>query len=82
EKGMLKLRRNNITEQWLEIHPFGEKMRKICYEPEKSGLKLEAIEVMSCLDKGLIESDIMNFKLSERIVKILDFIKYQTGIRY
>ena len=80
EKGMLKLRRSNAINQWLEILLPGEPTKILNYEETACGLKLEAIEVMGCLDKNRTESDVMSHQNSLQLMKSLDLIREEAGI--
>lgn len=47
---------------------------------EGSGYQYEAQHVMDCLDKGLIESPEMTWKLSLDLMELLDRIRIDAGI--
>ena len=49
---------------------------------ENGGFQFEAIEAMSCLDKGLLESPIMPLDETLAIMKTLDKIRYDNNLRY
>ena len=42
--------------------------------------QFEAIHVMKCLDKGLIESPILPLSLSLKLMNILDTVRKDAGI--
>ena len=49
---------------------------------ENGGFQFEAMEAMSCLDKGLLESPIMPLDETLAIMKTLDKIRYDNNLRY
>jgi len=49
---------------------------------ESNGLNYEAIEVMDCLRVGKLESDIMTLDESLSIMKTMDQIRRQWGLKY
>ncbi len=51
-------------------------------EIESNGLNYEAIEVMRCIDQGKLESDIMPWSVSSRIMGIMDTLRSQWGLTY
>jgi len=75
EKGMLRLRRSNSINQWLEILIPGETTRILNWEESVCGLKLEAIETMHCLGNNHLESNVMSHQNSLDLMKSLDLIR-------
>lgn len=82
-KGNLK-----ILHPWFEKSPGlkielnnGEEM-EYPFSWNGHGLHFEIKEVLDCLDKGVTESDQMPHRLSLGIVKVMDEIRKQTGIKY
>jgi len=49
---------------------------------ENGGFQFEAMEVMSCLDKGLLESPIMPLDESLAVIQTLDKIRSDNNLRY
>lgn len=82
EKGTLRLRRSSAVDQWLEIDIPGEEVKCLTWDNSECGLKLEAMEVMNCLDSGRLESDKMPHLMSLRLIKTLDHIRRKAGIIY
>ena len=80
EKGTLRLRRTGAINQWLEISLPGEPVRTINYEENSCGLKLEAREVMSCLENNQLESNVMSHSRSLQLMNLLDIIREKAGI--
>ncbi len=80
EKGMLRLRRTGALDQWLEVSLPGEVVRTINWSESECGLKLEALEVMSCLENKQLESNIMSHSRSRQLVDLLDLIRKKAGI--
>lgn len=75
EKGMLRLRRSNAINQWLEILLPGETTRTLSWDESVCGLKLEAIETMHCLGNNQLESKVMSHQNSLDLMKSLDLIR-------
>jgi predicted dehydrogenase len=82
EKGILRLRRLNAIDQWLEIDVPGVELKRMEWNPTKCGLKQEAIEVMKCLDKGRIESKKMPLFYSLSLMAVLEKILKEIGVIY
>ncbi|MCL4481047.1 MAG: Gfo/Idh/MocA family oxidoreductase [Bacteroidetes bacterium] len=80
EKGMLRLRRTSALNQWLEISIPGEPDKTINWEENVCGLKLEALEVMNCLENKKLESRIMSHSRSRQLMDLLDLIRKKAGI--
>ncbi len=80
EKGVLRLRRINAIEQTLEILLPGEAIRIVEFEKSSCGLKLEAIEVMICLENNQLESTVMSLHNSLQLIENLDQVRQKTGI--
>ena len=62
------------------INKYGEKEFKLPFEP--TGYQFEAMEVMSCLDKGLLESPIMPLDETLSIMTLLDKIRFDNNLYY
>jgi len=82
EKGALRLRRTSAIHQWLEVSLPGQPDRTIHYEEASCGLKLEAMEVMKCLDEKRLESRVMSHQNSLLLSNCLDLIREKAGIIY
>jgi predicted dehydrogenase len=82
ERGMLRLRRTSSLNQSLDILLPGEPLKVINWDEASCGLKLEAIEAMSCLDRNELESAIMSHQNSQELMDLLDLIRQKTGISY
>lgn len=74
EKGSLKLHRMFHMPVPLSFRTNDGKETYIPLEMEGNGYNYEAAEVMSCLDKGLIESPAMPFDFSMELISVLDEI--------
>jgi hypothetical protein len=69
--------------QWLEISLPGEPVvTTIHFEETSCGLKLEALEVMKCLEEQRLESSIMSHDVSRLLLQNLDMIRLRAGINY
>jgi len=49
-------------------------------QPKGMGYELEAIHVMDCLDKGLIESPVLPLSKSRDLMEIMDAVRKDAGI--
>lgn len=49
-------------------------------QPKGMGYELEAVHVMECLDKGLIESPVLPLSLSRELMEIMDAVRKDAGI--
>ena len=82
EKGTLRLRRVGLLNQWLEILIPGEPVKTLNWYDNSCGLKLEALEVMHCLEKNQLESTVMSHQNSLQLISLLDLIRDKAGITY
>lgn len=49
-------------------------------QPKGMGYELEAVHVMECLDRGLIESPVLPLSLSRELMEIMDAVRKDAGI--
>ncbi len=82
EKGVLRLRRMNAVDQWLDINIPGQEVKHLTWKTPECGLKQEALEAMKCLGEGKKESEKMPQSLSISLMTVLDEIRKQTGVYY
>jgi predicted dehydrogenase len=82
EKGRLLLERNREKVQILTIEREGNEAVVHKFKPEASGFQFEAEEVMSCLDAGKTESEVVPLQFSYNLMKLLDTIRSITGLEY
>lgn len=82
ERGTLRLRRTSAIHQWLEVVIPGEPVKTIHFDEATCGLKLEALEVMHCIDKKRLESAVMSHQNSLILLNSLDLIRQKAGIKY
>ncbi len=66
----------------LTLFVEGQEARVIDVPYEGNGYQYEAVEVMHCLRTGKLESDIMPLEESLSIMKTLDMIREQWGLKY
>ena len=59
-----------------------DKATEIAPEYAGNGYNYEAAEVMACLDRGAMESNIMSHEKSLQLIEILDKIRNECGIQY
>jgi len=80
ENGIIKYER--FTENPIILLKNGKK-HEITFERNKNlGYKYEALHVMDCLDKKLIESPILSNSVSVKLMSILDEVRKKAGIIY
>jgi len=81
------------TEGWIRLpHPFwqpdsifvahGEKEKELKFKRLGNGYSFEAVEVMDCLRKKRLESPIMPLDKSLAVMRTLDRIRAQWGLKY
>ena len=81
ENGNLILTRGRDRNQHLIIEQNGDTDDRI-FTPPAQGYQYEAAEVMSCLDKGLTESQVVPLSFSLTLARTLDEVRRKAGIRY
>ncbi|MNC38587.1 hypothetical protein D3C75_872030 [compost metagenome] len=70
----------NSTKATLQVYGQGEEI--FCDDRKAEGYAYEAEEVGRCLMEGLKESPVMKLKESLDIMRLLDQIRKQWGLRY
>jgi len=80
EKGNLTLSRGRDMNQRVIIGLHGQEKETIVFNPPALGYHWEAEEVMSCLEKGLVESPVVPLSFSLDLIKTLDRIRHEAGI--
>jgi len=80
EKGNLTLSRGRDMNQRVIIGLQGQEKETIVFNPPALGYHWEAEEVMSCLEKGLVESPVVPLSFSLDLIKTLDRIRHEAGI--
>ncbi len=81
EHGNLILTRSRERYQHLIIETPGDSDDRV-FTPPAHGYQYEAAEVMSCLEQGRRESDVVPLSFSLLLARTLDTIRSQTGITY
>ncbi len=81
ENGNLILNRGRDRSQHLIIELPGDTDDRI-FTPPAQGYQYEAAEVMSCLDRGLTESQVVPLSFSLSLARTLDEVRRKAGIRY
>lgn len=66
----------------LTLHVGGKKARKVNVATPLNGYNYEALEVSECLRNGKLESDIMPLDETLAIMKTMDIIRAQWGLKY
>ncbi len=66
--------------QQLVVELNGKESSVYSLIPEGMGYQFEATEVMKCLDRGLIESEVVPHQFSRDLINTLDRIRMVAGI--
>jgi predicted dehydrogenase len=82
EKGSIRLNKWWHTPTSLDLFVNDKKPVHFEFPEPGFGYQYEAAEVMKCLDRGAIQSDLFSWEHSRRLLSILDRIREMTGIRY
>lgn len=82
EKGNIILSRGRDRSQHLVIETQEGETEEMLFSPPAQGYQLEAVEVMHCIDKGLIESPVVPLSFSIQLAEIMDAVRIRTGIKY
>jgi predicted dehydrogenase len=80
EKGNLFFTRGRDMSQRLTVSINGKEDIEYSLLPDGMGYQYEAAEVMKCLDKGKLESDIVSLSFSRNLMNTLDRIRKAAGI--
>jgi predicted dehydrogenase len=80
EKGNLYFSRGRDMSQCLKADIQGKEIADYSLLPDGMGYQFEAAEVMSCLDQGKLESDIVPLSFSRDLMNTLDRIRKAAGI--
>jgi hypothetical protein len=81
EKGNLILSRGRDRSQHLLIE-YGNDTEERIFTPPAQGYQYEAVEVMSCIEKGLKQSPVVPLSFTLNLARILDSVRNKAGIRY
>jgi len=80
EDGYIKLPSYWHTDAVILTNKDGVSEIKMPYEP--TGFQFEALEAMSCLDRGQLESPVMPLGETLDVIKTLDKIRFDNNLRY
>lgn len=80
EKGNIFFSRRRDMSQQLVVELNGKERKEHSLLPEGMGYHFEAMEVMKCLDEGLIESRVVPHQFSLDLISTLDRIRQAAGI--
>ncbi len=80
ENGNIFFTRRRDMSQQLIVDLNGKESSSISLLPEGMGYQFEAMEVMKCLDLGLIESPVVPHQFSRDLINTLDRIRRVAGI--
>jgi len=80
ENGNLFFSRGRDMSQRLNVALNGKEVQEFSFIPEGMGYHYEAIEVMSCLDEGKLESSVVPHSFSHDLMHTLDRIRHAAGI--
>ncbi len=81
-KGRIKIKNPWFKATELEVYLADEEVQNFSMPHKSNGFDYEIQEVMSCLDKGLLESEKMPHQLTLLISKIMEDILMQVGVVY
>ncbi len=81
-KGYIHIHRYWWAPSHLTLHLDGKKPKKIKIDTPLNGYNYQALEVSQCLREGKLESDIMPLDETLAIMKTLDTIRTQWGLKY
>ena len=81
-KGRIKIKTPWFKATDLEVYLADEEVQNFSMPHKSNGFDYEIREVMSCLDKGLLESEKMPHHLTLLISKIMEDILTQVGVVY
>ncbi len=81
-KGQLRLNRHWHIPTSLDLLPDNKEIKHFTFEEPGFGYQYEADEVMKCIDKGKLESDIFSWEKSLLLITTLDTIRSLAGITY
>ncbi len=82
EKGQIKINPKWFAPSSLIMIHSNKKREELTFEYVGNGYHYEAIEVMKCLEKGLIECPDLTLDFSLSLMGLLDKIRSQCGIHY
>ena len=80
ENGNLFFSRERDMSQRLNVSINGKKSKIYSLLPDGMGYPFEAVEVMKCLEKGKIQSDVVPLSFSRNLINTLDRIRKAAGI--
>ena len=82
EKGNIKINSRWHEPTSLTLTMKGKKPKDFFFDFQSRGYHYEALEVMNCLKKGKIESDLLPHDFSLDLMEMLDEIRMEAGIYY
>jgi predicted dehydrogenase len=80
ENGNLFFSRGRDMSQRLNVAMNGKENKEYSLLPEGMGYQFEAMDVMKCLDEGMLESDVVPHSFSHDLMNTLDRIRQAAGI--
>jgi predicted dehydrogenase len=78
----LRIGRSRDHKQYLSVEYSNGDKEEYTYKPAAMGYHFEAVEVMSCLDRGMKESLVVPLSFSRDLIGTLDRIRERAGIIY
>jgi len=81
EKGIIRIP-NFLRSTSLSVEVEGKEIEEVELPHLRNGYEYEAMEVMKCLREGKVESDLMPLEKSLALVKIMDDIRIEWGLKY
>ncbi len=81
-KGSIRIDKSWFTPTSFTLQQTGKNPEKFVFNLEYEGYNYEALEVNQCLRNGKLESDIMPWKDTLAVMKTLDVLREQWGLKY
>ena len=81
-EGMIRIPSPWYKNDRLEWNRTGSPVESVQLEPMVNGFEYQIREVMSCLEKGLIESPLLTHAFSLMMSRTMDAIRGQIGVKY
>lgn len=82
ENGNLYFSRGRDMSQRLKVALKDQEQQEYSFMPEGMGYHYEAAEVMNCIEKGKIESEVVPHSFTIDLMRTLDKIRESAGIRF
>jgi predicted dehydrogenase len=81
-KGYLRFEKNFWRSQSITLTTEDGQEEKLYFPTIAEGFEYEAMHAMACLNKGLVQSDIMSWQASLDLIEMMDSLRKTWGVRY